>query len=73
MSAVSRKVVDMGLLIQTAEPAKEVLAVERIAVVADRGYFKIEDIGGLREGWDRPLRAASTAWSLSQSGPIPER
>ena len=34
----------MGLLTQTAEPAKEVLAVERIAVVADRGYFKIEDI-----------------------------
>ena len=27
-----------------AEPAKEVLGVERIAVVADRGYFKIEDI-----------------------------
>ena len=35
---------DMGLLAQTAEPAKEVLGVERIAVVADRGYFKIEDI-----------------------------
>ena len=36
--------VDMGLLAQTAKPAKEVLGVERIAVVADRGYFKIEDI-----------------------------
>ena len=34
----------MGLLTQTAEPAKEILGVERIAVVADRGYFKIEDI-----------------------------
>src|SRR5258707_10128392 len=34
----------MGLLAQSAEPAKEVLGVERIAVVADRGYFKIEDI-----------------------------
>jgi IS5 family transposase len=34
----------MGLLAQTAEPAKEVLGVEQIAVVADRGYFKIEDI-----------------------------
>ena len=41
---VTNQVVDMGLLTQTAEPAKEVLAVERIAVVADRGYFKIEDI-----------------------------
>jgi len=34
----------MGLLAQTAEPAREVLGAERIAVVADRGYFKIEDI-----------------------------
>jgi len=41
---VTNQVVDMGLLTQTAEPAKEVLGVERIAVVADRGYFKIEDI-----------------------------
>src|SRR5580704_2482125 len=41
---VTSQVVDMGLLAQTAEPAKEALGVERIAVVADRGYFKIEDI-----------------------------
>jgi hypothetical protein len=41
---VTNQVVDMGLLAQTAEPAKDVLGVERIAVVADRGYFKIEDI-----------------------------
>ena len=41
---VTNQVGDMGLLAQTAEPAKEVLGVERIAVVADRGYFKIEDI-----------------------------
>src|SRR5205085_904136 len=41
---VTNQVVDMGLLIETAEPAKEILGVERIAVVADRGYFKIEDI-----------------------------
>ena len=41
---VTNQVVDMGLLAQTAEPAKAVLGVERIAVVADRGYFKIEDI-----------------------------
>jgi hypothetical protein len=36
---VTNQVVDMGLLTQTAEPAKEVLDVEKIAVVADRGYF----------------------------------
>ena len=34
----------MGLLTETAAPAKEILDVDRIAVVADRGYFKIEDI-----------------------------
>jgi hypothetical protein len=41
---VTNQVVDMGLLAQTTQPAKEVLGAERIAVVADRGYFKIEDI-----------------------------
>ena len=34
----------MGLLTETATPAKELLGVEGIAVVADSGYFKIEDI-----------------------------
>jgi transposase len=41
---VTNQVLDMGLLTQTAEPAKEVLGVETIAAVADKGYFKIEDI-----------------------------
>jgi hypothetical protein len=34
----------MGLLKETAEPARVLLDVEKIDVVADRGYFKIEDI-----------------------------
>jgi Transposase DDE domain len=42
--AVTNQVVDMGLLTQTAEPAREILDVDTIDVVADRGYFKIEDI-----------------------------
>jgi hypothetical protein len=42
--AVTNQVVDMGLLKETAEPARAILGVERIDVVADRGYFKIEDI-----------------------------
>jgi Transposase DDE domain len=42
--AVTNQVVDMGLLTQTAEPAREILGVETIDVVADRGYFKAEDI-----------------------------
>jgi len=41
---VTNQVVDMGLLKETAEPARVILGVERIDVVADRGYFKIEDI-----------------------------
>jgi transposase len=61
---VTNQVVDMGLLAQTAEPAKEVLGVERIAVVADRGYFKIEDIeacekAGIDPYVPRPQRGPS--------------
>jgi transposase len=41
---VSNQVVDMGLLTQTAEAARDILEVEKIDVVADKGYFKIEDI-----------------------------
>ena len=41
---VHSQVVDMGLLAPTAEAAMEALGVERIEAVADRGYFKIEDI-----------------------------
>jgi hypothetical protein len=58
----------MGLLTQTAEPAKAVLGVERIDVVADRGYFKIEDIEACeRAGIDpyvpRPQRGHSVSSS----------
>jgi len=41
---VTNQVLDMGLLTETAKPAKEILGVETIDVVADKGYFKIEDI-----------------------------
>ncbi len=42
--AVTNQVLDLGLLTQTAEPARAILGVARIDVVADRGYFKFEDI-----------------------------
>jgi len=42
--AVTNQVVDMGLLTQTAEPARDILGVDTIDLVADRGYFKNEDI-----------------------------
>ena len=41
---VTNQVVDMGLLQATAEPAREILNVEKIDVVADKGYFKTEDV-----------------------------
>ncbi len=41
---VHNKVSDLGLLAETAVAARENLGVERIDAVADRGYFKIEDI-----------------------------
>ena len=41
---VTNQVIDLGLLAATAEPARDMLGIEQIDVVADRGYFKIEDI-----------------------------
>src|SRR5271156_2210984 len=46
--AVTNPVVDLGLLTQTAEPAREVLGVETIDVVADRGYLQNRGYRGLR-------------------------
>jgi transposase len=63
---VTNQVVDMGLLQQTAEPAREVLGVEKIDVVADKGYFRTEDIeacekAGLIPHVPRPQRGTSVA------------
>jgi len=61
---VTNQVLDMGLLTETAEPAKEILGVETIDVVADKGYFKIEDIeacekDGMEPYVPRPQRGPS--------------
>jgi transposase/IS5 family transposase len=61
---VTNQVLDMGLLTETAEPAKEVLGVETVDVVADKGYFKIEDIeacekAGMQPYVPRPQRGPS--------------
>ena len=66
---VANQVVHMGLLTQIAEPAKEVLGVETIAVVADKGYFKIEDIeacetAGIEPCVPRPQRGPSVKAGL---------
>jgi IS5 family transposase len=63
---VTNQVVDMGLLKQTAEPAREILDVETIDVVADKGYFRTEDIAacemaGLTPHAPRPQRGSSVS------------
>jgi transposase len=62
--AVTNQVVDMGLLKETAEPARALLDVEQIDVVADRGYFKSEDIeacekAGITPYVPKPQRGSS--------------
>lgn len=59
---VSNQVLDMGLLAPTTAAAMETLGVERIAAVADRGYFKIEDIeacerAGITAYVPKPIRS----------------
>ena len=63
---VTNQVVDMGLLQATAEPAREILEVDRIDVVADKGYFRTEDIAacekaGLTPYVPRPQRGSSAS------------
>ena len=58
-----------GLLTETAEAAKEVLGVETIEAVADKGYFKIEDIeacekAGIVPYVPRPQRGPSVKAGL---------
>jgi hypothetical protein len=63
---VTNHVVDMGLLQATAEPAREILDCDRIDVVADKGYFRTEDIAacekaGLTPYVPRPQRGSSAS------------
>jgi hypothetical protein len=53
--AVTNQVVDMGLLTQIAEPARQILDVETIDVVADRGQV------GCIPHIPRPQRGSSSA------------
>ncbi len=63
---MTNQVVDMGLLQATAEPAREILDCDRIDVVADKGYFRTEDIAacekaGLTPYVPRPQRGSSAS------------
>jgi transposase len=66
---VTNQVLDLGLLTPTAEPAKDILGVEALNVVADRGYFKAEDIeacekAGMIPYVPRPQRGPSVRAGL---------
>lgn len=63
---VCNQVLDLGLLTPTVEAAMDTLGVERIEAVADRGYFKIEDIeaceaAGVTAYVPKPLRGPAIA------------
>jgi ABC-type sugar transport system ATPase subunit len=63
---VSNQVLDMGLLAPTVEAAMGTLGVEKIEAVADRGYFKIEDIeacekAGITAFVPKPIRGPAVA------------
>ena len=60
----------MGLLQATAEPAREILAVERIDVVADSGYFRAEDIEACEKAGLHALRAPTAARLLGERGSV---
>jgi len=62
--AGSNDVLATGLRQQAAAPARQLVAVEKIAVVADKGYFRTEDIAagetaGLMPDVPRPQRGAA--------------
>ena len=61
---VHNSVSDLGLLTETANAARANLGVDHIDVVADRGYYKIEDIedceaAGVTRYVSKPLRGSS--------------
>ncbi|WP_235906885.1 IS1182 family transposase [Brucella anthropi] len=63
---VCNQVIDLGLLAPTVEAAMDTLGVEKIEAVADRGYFKIEDIeaceaAGITAYVPKPLRGPAVA------------
>jgi len=61
---VSNNVLDIGLLAPTVVTAMQLLGVEQIEAVADRGYYKIEDIeacekAGITAYVPRPIRGST--------------
>ena len=60
---VHSQVSDLGLLAETPRAARTSLGVERIDAVADKGYFKVEDIAGSPPS--TPSARSSTGWATA--------
>ena len=69
---VTNAATDMGLLAGTAGAAKETLGVERIAAVADMGYYKGEDIEACEANGITPYVARPQRGSAIASGRFPK-
>ena len=75
---VCNQVLDLGLLAPTAEAAMAALGVERIEAVADRGYFKIEDLeacerAGVTAFVPKPVRGAAVREGFFPKEGVPLR
>ena len=69
---VHSKVSDLGLLAETATAARENLAVEEIDAVADRGYYKIEDIEDCEAAGITPYVPKPDRSTARRSGHFPK-
>ena len=69
---VHSNVSDLGLLAETATAARENLAVEEIDAVADRGYYKIEDIEACEAAGITPYVPKPDRSTARNSGHFPK-
>ncbi len=69
---VHSKVSDLGLLAETATAARENLAVDEIDAVADRGYYKIEDIEDCEAAGITPYVPKPDRSTARRSGHFPK-
>ena len=69
---VHSQVSDLGLLAETGRGARASLGVERIDAVADKGYFKVEDIAGCEAAGITPYVPKPRRSPARRSGRFPK-
>ena len=69
---VHSQVSDLGLLAETARAARTSFGVERIDAVADKGYFKVEDIAGCEVAGITPYVPKPRRSPARRSGRFPK-